>query len=69
LFQQVQINFLPVGHTHCDIDQLFSRVSVHLYGSNCWDFADLLRKCRAASKDGKILFQAVWICRLEDSMF
>ena len=25
LFHQVQINFLPVGHTHCDIDQLFSR--------------------------------------------
>ena len=50
LFQQVQINFLPVGHTHCDIDQLFSRVSVHLYGANCWDFADLLRKCRAASQ-------------------
>jgi hypothetical protein len=57
LFQQVQINFLPVGHTHCDIDQLFSRVSVHLYGSNCWDFADLLRKCRAASKMVKYCFR------------
>jgi len=50
LFQQVQIHFLPVGHTHCDIDQLFSRISVHLYGNNCWDFKDLLRKARAACK-------------------
>ena len=50
LFQHVEINFLPVGHTHCDIDQLFSRISVHLYGSNCFDFKDLLRKCKKASR-------------------
>ena len=23
---QVQINFLPVGHTHEDVDQLFSKI-------------------------------------------
>ena len=47
-FQEVEVNFLPVGHTHCDIDQLFSRVSVHLYGNNCFSFRDLLRKAKAA---------------------
>ena len=48
LFQEVEVNFLPVGHTHCDIDQLFSRISVHLYGNNCFNFKDLLRKARKA---------------------
>ena len=48
LFQEIEINFLPVGHTHCDIDQLFSRISVHLYGNNCLNFRDLLRKARMA---------------------
>jgi hypothetical protein len=42
LFERVEINFLPVGHTHCDVDQLFSRVSVSLYGSYCISFAQLL---------------------------
>jgi hypothetical protein len=50
LFQAVEINFLPVGHTHCDIDQLFSRISVHLYGNDCFDFQDLLNKSRKACK-------------------
>ena len=27
---QVEINFLPVGHTHEDVDQFFSRLSVYL---------------------------------------
>jgi len=26
MFVQVQINFLPVGHTHEDVDQLFSKI-------------------------------------------
>jgi hypothetical protein len=42
LFERVEINFLPVGHTHCDVDQLFSRISVILYGSYCMTFAELL---------------------------
>lgn len=34
---QVVINFLPVGHTHEDIDQLFSKVADELChnGSEC----------------------------------
>ena len=48
LFQEVEVNFLPVGHTHCDIDQLFSRISVHLYGNNRFNFKDLLHTARKA---------------------
>ena len=27
---QIKVNFLPVGHTHEDVDQLFSKVSTYL---------------------------------------
>ena len=30
LFERVEVSFLPVGHTHEDIDQFFSRISVWL---------------------------------------
>ena len=32
LFEHIYLNFLPVGHTHCDIDQLFSRIAVWMRG-------------------------------------
>jgi hypothetical protein len=32
LFEHIYLNFLPVGHTHCDIDQLFSRKAVWMRG-------------------------------------
>lgn len=30
IIEEVIVSFLPVGHTHEDIDQLFSRLSIHL---------------------------------------
>ena len=27
---QIRVNFLPVGHTHEDVDQFFSKISAHL---------------------------------------
>jgi hypothetical protein len=32
---QVQINFLPVGHTHEDVDQLFSRIGDEIRATGC----------------------------------
>lgn len=32
---QVQINFLPVGHTHEDVDQLFSRIGEGIRKAGC----------------------------------
>jgi hypothetical protein len=40
VFKEIVLNFLPVGHTHCDPDQLFSRVSVYFSGS-CISFSKL----------------------------
>lgn len=34
VFREVHVGFLPVGHTHEDIDQLFSRISVNLRVNN-----------------------------------
>jgi hypothetical protein len=31
-FKHIYLFFLPVGHTHCDIDQMFSRLAVFLAG-------------------------------------
>ena len=39
---QVQINFLPVGHTHEDVDQLFSKIG------------DEIRRCGSESISGML---------------
>ena len=35
MYTKVQINFLPVGHTHEDIDQLFSKISETIRHNGC----------------------------------
>ena len=32
LFDEIYLNFLPVGHTHCDADQIYSRYSLYFSG-------------------------------------
>jgi hypothetical protein len=32
VFENIYVSFLPVGHTHCDIDQMFSRIAVYMSG-------------------------------------
>ena len=32
VFKHIYLSFLPVGHTHCDADQMYSRFSVYLAG-------------------------------------
>jgi hypothetical protein len=34
VFKYIELNFLPVGHTHEDIDQFFSRLSVYMRSHN-----------------------------------
>ena len=41
LFEEIQIFFFQVGHTHCDADQIFSRSSIYLRDKDIWNF-DLL---------------------------
>lgn len=42
IIAQVTINFLPVGHTHEDVDQFFSRISVQLRKNGAESIPDLL---------------------------
>jgi hypothetical protein len=47
-FEEIQVSFLPVGHTHEDIDQFFSRISVHLRVVDCVtpsQFDDAVKLC------------------------
>ena len=37
IFERVVLSFLPVGHTHEDIDQMFSRLAVRLRRTDCLD--------------------------------
>ncbi len=39
--KDVYVSFLPVGHTHEDIDQIFSRTSTHLRSHNAVTISDL----------------------------
>lgn len=43
IFRKVKIGFLPVGHTHEDIDQLFSCISRRLKHRNALTISDLVQ--------------------------
>ena len=47
VFQSIEMNFLPLGHTHIDIDAIIARVSVAARHNRCEtieDFVELIRK-------------------------
>ena len=48
VFEQVEVGFLPVGHTHEDIDQGFSVLSRHLRKVDCLSFSSFVKEDRAA---------------------
>nr|XP_006820843.1 PREDICTED: uncharacterized protein LOC102801679 [Saccoglossus kowalevskii] len=41
IFDEVLLNFLPVGHTHENVDQLFSKVATELNKANTYTLNDL----------------------------
>lgn len=50
VFKTVQVSFLPIGHTHADIDQSFSSIGAHLSINEAFTFDDMLcelSKCYA----------------------
>ncbi|KAL9965925.1 hypothetical protein ACROYT_G029792 [Oculina patagonica] len=48
VFRKVRLSYLLVGHTHEDIDQLFSRISIALAKQNAVTLPDLLRVIQSA---------------------
>ena len=54
VFERIFVNFLPVGHTHEDVDQLFSRIAVYLRRNNALCLSQLHAGLkRAVLKYGK----------------
>lgn len=43
---QIEVSFLPVGHTHIDVDQMFSRLSVAIARRGAKTFQDLVKLIR-----------------------
>jgi hypothetical protein len=46
VFDEIELSFLPVGHTHEDIDQVFSRVAIRLRQRDAVDQVDLFATVR-----------------------
>lgn len=49
-FRAVHLHFLPVGHTHTDVDQMFSRLAVHLRSHDSKSRNELLTRLKMAFK-------------------
>jgi hypothetical protein len=68
VFDNVYINFLPVGHTHVDVDQVFSRLSTVLHGRDAWDYDaihEAARQIDVSNIDGKTLGGVIQTHHLE----
>ena len=44
----IEVSFLPVGHTHEDIDQFFSRIAKHLQSNNAITVNQLIEAVKHA---------------------
>jgi hypothetical protein len=42
VFEKIVVSFLPVGHTHEDIDQMFSRIAVRMRVRNAFDMEQMV---------------------------
>ena len=48
VFREVEVSFLPVGHTHEDIDQFFSRVSMYFRHHDVFSREEMSKAVRSA---------------------
>ena len=61
VFEKAYLSFLPVGHTHADIDQFFSRIAVFLRKNNALSRLALERAAKASyHKYGKCAIVRHW---------
>ncbi|KAK3276905.1 hypothetical protein CYMTET_15056 [Cymbomonas tetramitiformis] len=54
VFRKVKLNFLLVGHTHENIDQMFSRFSVRLRRKQAWTLDEMIEVAQECFTDGVI---------------
>ena len=53
IFETIDVSFLLVGHTHNDVDQVFSRISKKLFPCNVFSFEEMLRAIKESHRDVK----------------
>jgi hypothetical protein len=72
LFEEIFVHYFQVGHTHCDIDQLFSRIAIYLLDKVVITFQDLLDACKWAlsGMDGwmKYTERITHFCNFKDTI-
>ena len=59
VFERIYVCFLPVGHTHEDIDQMFSRFAIALRGRNMRSRQEMAEVMRGAYQDRDGYFPTV----------
>ena len=62
VFSKVKISFLPVGHTHEDIDQMFSRFAIKLARGNTESMPHLLQRLTHAYQPPPITTEIHKVC-------
>ena len=50
IFETAEVGFLLVGHTHNDVDQIFSRISKRLFATSIYSFEELARKIKESHR-------------------
>jgi hypothetical protein len=67
IFEEIHVNYLPVGHTHEDIDQLFSVLTYALKYSNAYTFPQWKEVVCGAFNDEMLRPQSVeWVWMLHN---
>ena len=65
LFTSIELSFLPVGHTHEDIDQLFSCFSNYLKGHNSYTVKDLINSIYKSCKKVKFVIHIKTVAQIK----
>ena len=67
VFKHIILSFLPVGHTHEDIDQLFSRIVIALLCRNARSYEELAGVLRGCYRDKELRrLQIHWVASVRN---
>lgn len=66
MFQFIEVSFLPVGHTHEDIDQMFSRFAIRMHKNNAITVNELIEQFTQAFTPNPIVIHLKNIANMRD---